>query len=385
MGLKIGNNDVTGVYLGDTPIVAIYKGTEEIWRAQPFIPTRWLKFTAVGDQGFLVISRNEIDSSIRLYQSRDHETWTRVDTMNPDEILLREGESVYVCGYNPSGLNEYDGDNVIFEMWSDEPDFRMTCEGDVTSLIDCLHEVTTIPNYYCFYQLFKNCDLLISAPTLPCTTLLEGCYAQMFMGCTNLTQAPDLPATTLAEDCYREMFKNSGITSIRCLGHGINDDTCAWWFDGVPLTGTFRKSWDANVYTTDDVGYKEGAIPSGWNIESEYNGRKVLTCTYESDGTETGDTRIIVYIKGTNEGGSAEIEPDLYLSGGWTHYEPSTGTRVVGVINAPTRYTLATGYDLTNVAANLKFNAVDVTVTTPANGHIRCTDGVNSITIPLSN
>ena len=91
----------------------------------------------------------------------------------------------------------------------------------------------------CFYEMFKGCTSLISAPELPATTLAKGCYTGMFNGCTSLTTAPELPATTLestcylamfndctsltvapelpamtmAEQCYSEMFSNSGLTS----------------------------------------------------------------------------------------------------------------------------------------------------------------------------
>jgi hypothetical protein len=59
---------------------------------------------------------------------------------------------------------------------------------------------------YCYQEMFKNCDALITAPVLPATSLAPNCYYMMFDDCDALTTAPALPATTLAEGCYRDMF-----------------------------------------------------------------------------------------------------------------------------------------------------------------------------------
>ena len=70
----------------------------------------------------------------------------------------------------------------------------------------------TTLTYLCYYGMFGCCESLTSAPVLPATTLAESCYSGMFSGCTNLTSAPELPATTLAESCYSGMF--SGCTNL---------------------------------------------------------------------------------------------------------------------------------------------------------------------------
>ncbi len=65
---------------------------------------------------------------------------------------------------------------------------------------------------YCYGGMFHGCTSLTTAPELPATTLANDCYHGMFTLCTNLTTAPELPATTLAESCYMQMF--SGCTSL---------------------------------------------------------------------------------------------------------------------------------------------------------------------------
>jgi hypothetical protein len=58
----------------------------------------------------------------------------------------------------------------------------------------------------CYFNMFKNCELLVSPPKLNATTLAERCYQNMFQYCPALTTAPELPATTLAPSCYSNMF-----------------------------------------------------------------------------------------------------------------------------------------------------------------------------------
>ena len=81
---------------------------------------------------------------------------------------------------------------------------KVASEGNIMYLLDSTGESLTVPNY-AFYQLFEDCENLISAPSLPATTLGEYCYAEMFSG-TGLTTAPELPATELASYCYYDMF-----------------------------------------------------------------------------------------------------------------------------------------------------------------------------------
>lgn len=83
--------------------------------------------------------------------------------------------------------------------------------GSILSLID------QDPNFqlpdYCFYNLFKDCTNIITAPELPSLKVGTGSYQGMFQGCTGLTIPPSLPATTLGNNCYSNMFQ--GCTSLK--------------------------------------------------------------------------------------------------------------------------------------------------------------------------
>lgn len=67
----------------------------------------------------------------------------------------------------------------------------------------------TVMKDSCYYQMFYNCTSLTTAPQLSATTIANSCYRNMFYGCTNLVNVQDtLPATTLYERCYQGMFQN---------------------------------------------------------------------------------------------------------------------------------------------------------------------------------
>lgn len=109
--------------------------------------------------------------------------------------------------YFGTARNTFDYSQFIFGN-----DVEVSCTGDIRTLIN--HEFYDVcsSKYAKFYNLFSDCQNLISAPELPATTLAAGCYSGMFSGCTALKNAPELPATILAEGCYSGMFE--GCTSL---------------------------------------------------------------------------------------------------------------------------------------------------------------------------
>ncbi len=115
----------------------------------------------------------------------------------------------------------------------------------------------------CYYEMFRGCGSLVSAPQLPATTLSNSCYASMFRSCTSLTTVPELPATTLQTYCYSFMFYDcSSLNSIKCLATNISGSGCLNnWLSNVASSGTFYK--DASMTL-----FPEGAsgIPSGWTV-----------------------------------------------------------------------------------------------------------------------
>lgn len=117
----------------------------------------------------------------------------------------------------------------------------------------------------CYYNMFRGCHELRTAPLLPATSLAEGCYKEMFKECFKLVTAPELPATVLVNECYNYMFERCGwLTSIKAMFLTAPDSeyTRAWVFD-VASSGTFIKNSAATWENTFGV----SAIPEGWTVE----------------------------------------------------------------------------------------------------------------------
>lgn len=92
---------------------------------------------------------------------------------------------------------------------------NISCSGNIENLLDyetVIADEHPSMGWYCYYEMFKNCASLITAPELPATTLAYSCYNNMFGLCTSLTVVHELPVTTLTVYCYANMF--SGCTSL---------------------------------------------------------------------------------------------------------------------------------------------------------------------------
>lgn len=97
-------------------------------------------------------------------------------------------------------------------------------------------------------------NALISAPSLPATTLTVFCYTAMFAGCVGLTQVPSLPAMELAEYCYASMFLNCvGLSSATSL---LATELADYCYFGMFFDCTFDMSNDGTTFN-----FEFGATP----------------------------------------------------------------------------------------------------------------------------
>ena len=140
-----------------------------------------------------------------LYYSRDKTHWVRWDY---SALTITDKAPIYICGDNSEGFSQY---HTMYSSFVAQGNADFSIDGDIMSLINKDEDVLSIPNDYCFYNLFADCILLKKAPELPATTLSNHCYDGMFSHCEDLVFTPELPATTLASSCYESMFTGSGI------------------------------------------------------------------------------------------------------------------------------------------------------------------------------
>ena len=168
----------------------------------PVVKRKYLTFTSESMTKISLTNNN--GNAPVLFYSTDKVNWTLWDY---SELSFTSDQPIYIYGDNPLGFSSWEK-NSSFKTSGNH--FRVS--GDIMCLLDSEHSWIAILDGWCFYQLFKDCTNLASAPDLPATTLEYQCYASMFENCTSLTSAPELPATTLADNCYNGMFR--GCTSL---------------------------------------------------------------------------------------------------------------------------------------------------------------------------
>ncbi len=145
------------------------------------------------------------DYNVSLEYSYNGNDWSEWDFSS---LSINSDGALYIRGYNPDGFSALNT-HFSFVIKGD----KVSCSGNIMSLIDYNNLPDVIPNAYCFYGLFECCTALKTAPELPAKTLSDWCYAYMFKDCTSLATTPELPTTELVYCCYESMF--SGCTALK--------------------------------------------------------------------------------------------------------------------------------------------------------------------------
>lgn len=269
------------------------------------LPADILKFTCTA-AGNIVLNRVGNPVAVSLIYSKDGGThWQSV--LFGQTIACNVGDELVM---RASSINSsFSNSASSYYQFVISGEFYVS--GSIMYLLSSLGLETSLPQY-AFYNLFKNCAAIKSAPDIPatsvgshaCYTMFEGCtglttapnmnattvgyncFRGMFYGCTNMATAPNLPATTLADACYYDMFHGCAFSSVKIYGenvaynslafmfyncHNLNDievhfpawgsrvNDCEKWVYGVAANGDF--TCPAALPNTRDVNH----IPTNWN------------------------------------------------------------------------------------------------------------------------
>ena len=220
--------------------------------------TDCITFTGESSDFTLKAKNKEWNGTVEY--STDHETWTEWDGSE----ISSNGQKLYLRGSGNTKFYMGHGSRLSLSA-------RAACSGNIQTLLEYSNPPTNIPAAgcyfdmfrhctnlttapelpattlanFCYFDMFRDCTNLTAAPELPATTLANSCYQSMFDGCTNLTTAPELPATTLANDCYHNMFY--GCTSLRISSTQSLEYPTAW---RIPSSGTISSiatNWNMNM------------------------------------------------------------------------------------------------------------------------------------------
>lgn len=265
-------DDFAAIKLGSTDIQSICLGSEEIWSANKV--NEPLKFSVESGTATVAMTTSGSPTPASLQYSRDKNTWSSWDL---SALEISASSPLYIKGNNPNGLNDISNRYKFVITGA-----KVWCDGNVMSLLG--EDVRDIPCAGCFYSLFDSCETLVSAPSLPATTLAPNCYAYMFRDCVSLANAPELPATDMAKHCYKNMFTRCSalitapdlnavtleaycyyymfsyctkLSSVKCLAtEGLTNGSIEYWLQNVASSGVCVKAKGAALT----------GIPEGWTI-----------------------------------------------------------------------------------------------------------------------
>lgn len=290
-----------------------------------------------------------INDNTFLY-SKNNGSWgfpsnSKYDLEVGDKVRVKGSESAYndtiistasTCIFEVYGnvCSLRYGDN--FRSQSFNIQLRSFLEGTkVVSAENLILQNETSTGWY--LDFFKNCNLLTTAPDLPCKDLsYTGTCFSMFENCVSLTEMPYLPATGLTERCYENMF--AGCVSIesskelpatnlpfRCYCGMFSG--CTNLIDGPSIINGIIKGYEsahAVSHTEDDM---QGSCRYMFKDCTSLTGAPVISYNVESYG-------VVCMYSGCSSLSKIEFTPSVIGSVGfptWSYQSWTEGVAVNGV------------------------------------------------------
>lgn len=138
-------------------------------------------------------------------------SWSGGNTyfFNSGSILLFEFTSV-------GGTFSTSDSDYYTIMLQDTDGAKVYCDGSLSALL----KRTGLPSSnkpYLFYRLFKNCDCLVTGPSIPNITkglTDQSRFRELFYGCTSLTSVGDIQLTTPAPSDFDQAFGYTALYSV---------------------------------------------------------------------------------------------------------------------------------------------------------------------------
>lgn len=217
-----------------------------LWRDLP-IPDDILCFTAGQSNSTITLTKGTSLPVLNLETSSDWLTWSDY-TISPSATitLANEWDKIYMRNKSETPTWFCTGTSRQYK-YHFSMTWKIAASWDIGYLL-CKNGTDTVYDFT-FYEVFKNCSALTSAPSLSATTLGILCYMYMFQNCTSLTTLPALPATTLTRYCYSQMF--NWCTSIKVSATQGGDytqeyripTTWTWTIGESSLESMFYGTW----------------------------------------------------------------------------------------------------------------------------------------------
>ena len=171
----------------------------------------------------MTITPKYTNSGVTLQYSLDGTSWTPIES----GAITQSANIIYFRGM-ATGTKSLYSSSTISNAWTFTGATNLECNGKLDRLLQNSlgsdDDVLIIGNY-CFNYMFNNNTALITAPSLPATTLANSCYHSMFYGCTKIKisttntgnyqteyRVPTIGTGINAENALYSMFTNTGGT-----------------------------------------------------------------------------------------------------------------------------------------------------------------------------
>lgn len=196
--IKIYDNDIVKVYIGDSEVTKGLVGQDVIYQKGDIdYSTRYFTINALS-AGTISWAAQNVEYSV------NNGEWTTFVT----SLAVEAGDKVRMrsSGNTAYATNNSNGKNITSTG-------EMDVEGNIMSLLygDNFATATTFSANFVFNKLFADNVKLINAQNLvlPATTVTKESYERLFGNCSSLLTAPKiLPATTIEQTAYCAMFEN---------------------------------------------------------------------------------------------------------------------------------------------------------------------------------
>ena len=248
--IKIYDNDITKVYIGDSEIIKGLVGEDVVYQKGDIdYSTRYFTINALS-AGTISWAAQNVEYSV------NNGEWTTFNT----SLNVSAGDKVRM---RSSGNTAYSTSSINYKNITSTAE--MEVEGNIMSLLygDNFATATTLSAKYAlgnllrnntklvsaenlvlpalnvtqsgYDLLFANCTALLTSPKiLPATSLSQSCYSGMFEGCTSLISAPEILATSAPRQAFYYMFQdcNSLVNAPKIDASTFDRYTCEGMFKG---------------------------------------------------------------------------------------------------------------------------------------------------------
>ena len=260
--IDLGTKTAQSIYINNKEVDNIVINNDTVYKKL----TEYFYITNLNNTaGVITFTRNGTydsqNNAGEFEYSTDKTTWNTIDVSSTNTLNISSLGTVYLR--NTKGVLNTQTSRITITC-----DQTFKIGGNLMSLVNYADIAMNIPQF-CFYNLFKDSVKLRSSSELILSDKVSRyCYYNTFRGCTLLISAPVIKSPTTVEGCYYSTFYEcSNLNSITTYYSGsgypsLNGPFDNWLYN-TRTTGDFY-NLGGGVFLTDS----DSGIPTGWTVHT---------------------------------------------------------------------------------------------------------------------